>query len=99
MVKIDEFQFDPDIIATFHQAAQWPFARTSHKGVCRTFNLKEVVTGLNRVAADSIEIRLKRTNGKTLRPHDLLKAVFSLSADQIRAARIVKLFENMPDNG
>jgi radical SAM family uncharacterized protein/radical SAM-linked protein len=98
-VTIDEFQFDPDIIATFHQAAEWPFVRTSHKGVCRTFNLKEVVTGLQRAGTDTIEIRLKKTNGKTLRPHDMLTAIFPLSADQVRMARIVKLFENMPDNG
>ncbi len=98
-VKLHGFGFDPHIISTFHQATEWSFVRTSHKGVRQTFNLKDVVAGLQQVADDTIEIRLKKTNGKTLRPHDVLKAVFPLSRGQVRMARIVKLFENMSDNG
>lgn len=98
-VTIEGSAFNPDIIAKFHQSEEWQFDRTSHKGETRRFDLKDVVTGLERISTDIMEIRLRKTEGKTLRPDDVLKAVFKFSEESVRRARIVKLFEIKPHNG
>lgn len=98
-VRIEGFHFNTDIIAKFHQAPEWPFQRTSHKGVTRKFNLKDAVVCLRRVAADTLEIRMRKVEGKTLRPDDILRALFKCAEDQIRGAVIIKLFEIKRHNG
>ncbi len=98
-VTIEGVEFNLDIIAKFNQLKEWQFDQTSHKGEARRFNLKDVVADLDRIAGNSLEIRLRTTDGKTLRPDDILRAVFQFSEDRIRRARIVKLFEIKPDTG
>jgi radical SAM family uncharacterized protein/radical SAM-linked protein len=92
-VTIEGSTFNPDIIEKFHQSEKWQFDRTSHKGDIRTFNLKDVVADMDRIADNILELRLRTTDGKILRPDDILRAVFQFPEDQIRRAIIIKLFE------
>jgi radical SAM family uncharacterized protein/radical SAM-linked protein len=95
-VTIEGSAFNPDIIAKFHQSEEWQFDRTSHKGDIRRFNLKDVVADMDRIADNILALRLRTTDGKILRPDDILRTVFQFSEDQIRRAVIIKLFEIKP---
>jgi len=51
---------------------------------------------MDRIADNILALRLRTTDGKILRPDDILRTVFQFSEDQIRRAVIIKLFEIKP---
>jgi radical SAM family uncharacterized protein/radical SAM-linked protein len=77
-------------IAQFHQTQLWPYRRC-RKERTQDIDLKTVVWKFERRDAQTIELSLRRKENFSLRPHDILRGVFSLDASHLSRIRVLKL--------
>jgi radical SAM family uncharacterized protein/radical SAM-linked protein len=89
-VELAEGRFSADELGQFRQKKPYVINRTGRKGTTRQVDLCQVVDRIALSSADSLEISLRHANGAVLRPAEVLHAAFSLTAEQLCRARIVK---------
>ena len=58
--------------------------------VNRTLDLKEIVFRLDLTGPRGLNLELRRSRGRVVRPQEILTAVFGLSEKQIKQAAIIK---------
>jgi radical SAM-linked protein len=92
-VTLVEGGFEPGALSRFEQAHEFTFTRVNRKGKLIKINLKDIILSLVRKRADRLEMTLVCSNGVTVRPGEVLTAVFELSPEQIRRADILKLYD------
>jgi radical SAM-linked protein len=97
-IKIDRYRvtlcdsnIDPMRIDEFQQSDRWDYTRIRHKGRSQHFNLKAVVTQLDAIDQNIVDIGIKADTKCTARPADILRSVFGLAEPSIQGARIRKL--------
>jgi len=74
----------------FLEKNEWPFTRTNRKGRSRTIDLRPIVKELNLPSADRADMILEESDGYSVRPTDVLRSVFGLSEEALKAAGIIK---------
>jgi radical SAM-linked protein len=96
--KIDRYRvalFDTNVdsvrIDKFQDSAQWDYTRIRHKGRAQHFDLKSVVTQLDIIDKNTVEIGIRADTKSIARPADILRSVFELAEPSIQGARIRKL--------
>jgi hypothetical protein len=77
-------------IDAFSQAVTKPVAVRSKRGMAN-IDLKQWVEDLVPSGEDGLEMAAKMSGSKTVRPSDILKAVFDLSQDELQRARVKKI--------
>jgi hypothetical protein len=80
-MRIDEFQ----------NCVRWDYTRIRHKGRAQHFDLKAVVTQLEVIDHNTVEIGIKADTKLTARPADILRSVFGFEEKVIQGAHIRKL--------
>ncbi|MCJ7773874.1 MAG: TIGR03960 family B12-binding radical SAM protein [Desulfobacterales bacterium] len=89
-IMMDECNFDEKKLTSFHRADSFIIERANKKGKTRKFDLKELVVSVKRTDKDRLRLIILNEPGKTIRPNEVLKAVFDISEQTIKMARIVK---------
>jgi radical SAM family uncharacterized protein/radical SAM-linked protein len=77
-------------VVDFNARTHVIFEKTSKKGKRHRIDLKEVVRGLEQDESGDLFVTLIRSQGKVVRPGDLLRCVFGLEASDLVGARILK---------
>ena len=83
--------FDEKELECFTKSPEAIFYRTDRKGKKRKLDLKEMVLNIEMIKPDSLLMTLKTEPGKTVRPFEVIKNIFSIPEEKIKQARIVKL--------
>ena len=89
-VQLLEERFRVDELDRFRQAETKAFTRIGRKGKRRVMDLGQMVDRIVLSNEDTLDLTLRRLDAVILRPADVIQAIFSLDADQIARARIVK---------
>ena len=90
VTKKDGF-FDEKELITFNNSTEVIYRRTNRKGKTKEFDLKELVLNIELLAPDRLQMTLRTEPGKTVRPPEVLSSIFSLPANKIKQAQIVKM--------
>ncbi|MFZ2631890.1 MAG: TIGR03960 family B12-binding radical SAM protein [Desulfosalsimonadaceae bacterium] len=90
MVSISGAEFSHEQLQAFHDAIDWPYQKTSKKGLARQINLKDAVAGMERLAPDRIRILLKNLQETSVRPGELIRSIFGFEDELILRAEILK---------
>ncbi len=78
-------------LATFNSKSAVSIERRDRKGKLKKIDLKAMVFSIELIDSRQLQITLSSEPGKTLRPGEVLRQVFSVSEKQIKQARIVKI--------
>ncbi|MCG6895079.1 MAG: TIGR03960 family B12-binding radical SAM protein [Desulfobacteraceae bacterium] len=85
---------DTDAIRRFQEQNQWPFQRRPRKGKPRSVDLRQLVEALVPIDERSFRITIRKQDGVTIRPAEVLRSVFQLEEVDVRKARITKETES-----
>jgi radical SAM family uncharacterized protein/radical SAM-linked protein len=91
MVTSKDGFFDEKELITFNNSPEVLYRRTNRKGKTKEFDLKELVLNIELLAPDRLQMTLRTEPGKTVRPPEVLSRIFSLPANKIKQAQIVKM--------
>ena len=95
-IELKEGAFDPDHLAQFSDLRECLYVRQNRKGRQKSFDLKKVVAHIELKTPKRLAIRIRKQNGVTLRPHEIVNRIFNLSGDELKTARVIKgLGENV----
>jgi radical SAM-linked protein len=83
--------FDEKELRKFNNSPEVLYRRTNRKGKTKELDLKELVLNIELLAPDRLQMTLRTEPGKTVRPPEVLGRIFSLPADKIKQAQIVKM--------
>ena len=89
-VQLTEKRFRFEELERFRQAETTDFTRIGRKGKRRVMDLSQIVDRIVLSSEDTLDLTLRQIDGVVLRPTDVIQAIFSLDADQVARARIVK---------
>jgi radical SAM family uncharacterized protein/radical SAM-linked protein len=90
-VEIFEGQLQPQKLAVFKTAPRFDLTVRSAKGKLKKFDLKAMLIHIEMLGARKLLMTLRNEPGKTLRPMEVLRRIFSLPEHQLRQARFIKL--------
>jgi len=90
-VWLQEGNFIKDELASFNARATVTIERQNRKGKLKKIDLKAMVFNVELIDSGQLQMTLSSEPGKTLRPGDVLRQIFSISEEQIRRARILKV--------
>ncbi|MBC8431716.1 MAG: TIGR03960 family B12-binding radical SAM protein [Desulfobacterales bacterium] len=83
--------FDEKELIKFNNSPKVIYRRTNRKGKIKELDLKELVLNIKLLAPDRLQMTLRTEPGKTVRPPEVLDRIFSLPANKIKQAQIVKM--------
>ncbi len=89
-VELKENVFDTGLLERFSNLREYIYIRKNRKGRQKSFDLKKTVAHIVLKNPNSIEMRIRRENGMTLRPHEILSQIFGLSRDELKTATVIK---------
>jgi len=89
-IDLQTGQFDPSCLQAFIARKTWLHEKRTVKGKVTRLDLKKMVHTVTLSADRQLTLCLTRKPGPSLRPSEVLKAIFSLGDGEIRQARIVK---------
>lgn len=84
-------EFAESGFAYFETSPEILLSKRNRKGKVSHIDLKKAVIVLERISPREVEIRLRKTEGKTVRPAEALEIIFALEKDALRTARILKV--------
>ncbi|OQY53702.1 MAG: B12-binding domain-containing radical SAM protein [Desulfobacteraceae bacterium 4572_88] len=90
-VEINHGFFDENELKGFNERSEFILTRTNRKGKQRQTDLRQAVLDIELKGPSQLEMKLLSEPGKSIRPAKAIKAIFGLSDQQVRLARIVKL--------
>ncbi len=91
ITKRDGF-FDEKELKSFKNSAEFVFYRQHRKRKKnKKIDLKEMVLNIKMPSPNSVQMTLKSEPGKTVRPFEAISNIFSLSEEEIKRAKIVKI--------
>jgi radical SAM-linked protein len=85
--------FSEDELAAYNACAAVTIERQNRKGKLKKIDLKAMVFSIELIDSGQLRMTLSSEPGKTLRPADVLRRVFTISEAQIKQARILKVNE------
>ena len=89
-VELHGGRFDPQHLDKFRTRREFMYLRRNRKGRQKSFDLKTAVPHIELINQISLEMRIRKENGATLRPNEILSQIFDLSRDELKMARVVK---------
>jgi len=84
--------FDSEAIRVFHARTSWPHTRAARRGGHK-IDLKQCIEHL-RLEDSSLYLSIRPLDGHTIRPAEILVALFGFSGEALTAARICKLSDH-----
>jgi len=90
-VTLKNGNFDKKKFELFIQRSDFIIELEDRKGKLKKINLKDMVLNIDLINSKKLQMRLRSEPAKTMRPPAVLHQIFSLPADQIKQARIVKI--------
>ncbi len=90
-ITLKNNRFDTAKLQDFHNQPVFMVTRTSAKGKVSNIDLKDMVSDIQLQDSTHLRITVRNDVGKTVRPAELLKAIFGFSEKCTRQARILKL--------
>jgi radical SAM-linked protein len=90
VVSVFGAEFSHEQLQAFDAATDWPYQKTSKKGVTRQINLKDTVARIEPLDASRIRIHIKNIQETNVRPGELLRSIFGFSVEVILRAEILK---------
>jgi radical SAM-linked protein len=90
-VGLREGGFQKEKLINFLRRSACVITRKSPKGKEKSLDLKEIVQGMSLRSPDLLEMTLKTESGRSVRPAEVIKAVFGLSEDAVKRASVVKI--------
>jgi radical SAM family uncharacterized protein/radical SAM-linked protein len=91
MVTSKDGFFDEKELISFKNSPEVICTRTNRKGKTKALDLKELVLNIELLAPDRLQMTLRTEPGKTVRPPEVLGRIFSLPANKIKQAQVVKM--------
>ena len=88
---IDRNAIDPGRLDRFLASDQWPYERTNRKGQTQIIDLKACIQRVAFIDDHILYVAAKRMKPYIIRPIVLLQEVLSLSENEARQVRVVKL--------
>jgi radical SAM family uncharacterized protein/radical SAM-linked protein len=82
--------FDPDLLERFSNLREYMYTRQNRKGRQNSFDLKKAVPRIALKNPNSMQMWIRKENGVTLRPHEVLSQIFGLSRDELKMAKVIK---------
>lgn len=89
-VYLGEGSFSEAKLQNFLEKETWPFTKTNRKGRTTTIDLKVLVRNLTLPSPRTAELIVDERPGSSVRPADVLGAVFGLSQQILKLATIIK---------
>jgi len=89
-VELQEGVFEPGHLEQFSNLQECMYVRQNRKGRQKSFDLKKAVPHIVLKSVKKIEMRIRKENGVTLRPHEILSQIFGLSRDELKKATVIK---------
>ena len=89
-VTLSTSKFDKKSLELYNMSSSVVMERTNKKGMTKKIDLKEAVKAIDLISPGRLKMALSSEPGKTVRPAEVLKKIFGLSEEQLKAARIVK---------
>ncbi len=83
-------RFDPALLQAFTEKETWLHEKRTARGKVVRLDLKELVHSMTLSSGKQLMLHLNQKPGRSLRPPELLKRIFSLSDIDVKQARIVK---------
>ncbi len=78
-------------LTAFMHRTDFPIELQNRKGTLKKIDLKDMVVSIVLIDSGQLQMTLRSEPGKTLRPWDALRHIFTLSEEQIKQARIIKI--------
>lgn len=82
--------FSKESLELYKMSSNVVIDRINKKGMTKKIDLKELVKTIELISHGGLEMALSSEPGKMVRPAEVLKKIFALSEEQLKAARIVK---------
>ncbi len=92
-IQLMSGEFDGDCLRRFSELSEFVYVRTNRKGKQKSLDLKHQVSRIELKDPQTIVLGILKENGKTLRPHEILREIFGLSRHELKTARVVKGLE------
>jgi radical SAM-linked protein len=89
-VTLSTSGFDKKNLELYNMSSSVVIERINKKGMTKKIDLKETVRTISLLSPGRLEMALSSEPGKTVRPAEVLKRIFDLTEEQLKAARIVK---------
>ncbi len=89
-IQIKAGAFDEKELAAFLNRSEFILTRVNRKGKVKETDLRGAVAKIEMPSPQQLEMRLKSEPGKTVRPLEVIQAIFSLSDETVRLADVVK---------
>jgi radical SAM-linked protein len=83
--------FDRGAIAAFLDRESWIVTRTNRKGKLKKIDLKDMIRDIDLDEAGRLMLSLGNAPGKTVRPAEVLREIFSLPEEEVQQSRMVKM--------
>jgi radical SAM-linked protein len=90
-VRLQSGNFSEVELANFNAKTRFTSERQDRKGKLKKIDLKAMVFSIELIDSKQLQMTLSSEPGKTLRPGDALRQIFSVSEEQIKRARILKV--------
>jgi radical SAM family uncharacterized protein/radical SAM-linked protein len=84
-------RFSEAELAAYNATPLVTIERQNRKAKLKKIDLKAMVISIEIIDSRQLQMTLSSEPGKTLRPGDVLRQIFSVSEEQIKQARIVKI--------
>jgi len=91
LINSEDDIFKKDALKQFVAEESVIITRRSKKGKLKKVNLKDIVMKINAEDSDRMMLKIKKVTGKSARPCDIIKKIFSLSDVEVKRARVLKV--------
>jgi radical SAM family uncharacterized protein/radical SAM-linked protein len=83
--------FNEKDLQSFRQCSEFIVERKNRKGKLKKIDLKAMVLEINLIDPGCLQMKLGSEPGKTLRPAEVLRQIFSIPEEQIKRVQLVKI--------
>jgi radical SAM family uncharacterized protein/radical SAM-linked protein len=83
--------FCDEKIASFLKKSEWIVSRTNRKGKVRQIDLRQAVSGIERVSSSELILGLRSLHGSMMRPGDVVEHLFAVPSEKLKYLRVTKI--------
>jgi radical SAM-linked protein len=97
--SLKEGRFEKKELDDFYLQDRCVLEKVNRKGNKKSIDLKKVVLKLELISPQLLQLELRDMPAQSVRPNEVIQKIFSLTEDQIKMARIIKVlsYENGRD--
>ena len=97
-IGLENQAIDSRALSLFLESAQWPCERQKSKGRRDLIDLKDCVRTIRMLDSNSLYMVLQRMDNYMVRPADVLRSIFKLTGEDLKAMRVLKLAKGLDRN-